>query len=75
MAVSGDFRVRIWGIPCPYLGNSVAVSGEFRVRIWGILMAAYGEFFVAVDTVVSLSLGYVIITPFGLWCPSCWTHG
>ena len=56
MSVSGDFRVRIWGLPCPYLGNSVAVSGEFRGRIWGILMAAYGEFFVAVDKLAGLLL-------------------
>ncbi len=28
----GDF----WGLPWPYLGNSVAVSGEFRGRIWGL---------------------------------------
>ena len=27
----------------------MSVSGDFRGRIWGILMAAYGEFFVAVD--------------------------
>ena len=50
MAVSGEFRGRIWGIPWPYLGTSVSVSGDFRVRIWGLLVAAYGDFSVSAVT-------------------------